>query len=208
MGEGYAYGVVLLNIEFEMRIEQKDLEEFLKDYQYIQGKDQKLKVMAPVRFGFTTDYAASLELGTGPLRDMQPLVHHGAYTYESIWKEIDEWAYKKLEMHDKAHRENFVTGVVNRMWEEGMYQHPYFRPALLWLTENMQAKFDEGWTLYEIADEAMRIANQIIMDKGIPFQGNLQRSATIDSLTFDAIYQDAEANTREDDWFDKLYDKA
>lgn len=170
-----------------------------------QGDIEQIKKYQPVYFGFTTDYAEALEYGTGPLRDMQPTVHGGAYTYDSVWRDIDEWARKKLGMHDKAYRENFVTGVVNRMWEKGLYPHVYFRPALLWLEENLQQQVDMGKSFVEIADEAMRIANTNIMSERIPDlqgislsmpprpftpdSGNLQRSAVIKTLDFDQTYE-------------------
>ena len=85
-------------------------------------------------------------------------------------------------MQDKEYRENFVTGVVNRMWDEGMKPHPFYRPAMQWIETNMQRMFDEGHSLFEIADEGMRIANKCIMDQNLPYEGGLQLSAEIEEI--------------------------
>lgn len=138
--------------------------------------------MKPVRFGFSVDYAESLEYGTGPLRNMQPTVDGGNYTYDKIWVEINIWAWKKLQMKNRLHRENFVTGVVNRMWEVGMKQHPYWRPAIQWLEDNLQRLFDDGYSLYDIASNARKIAEQCIIAQNLPYSGQLQQSAVLEEL--------------------------
>ena len=157
-------------------IKQQDIQEDAKKY------FEQHKRLHPVRFGFSVAYAESLEYGSGPLRDFQPTVDGGNYTYESVWNGLNEWARKKLKMNDKEHRENFVTGVANRMWDVGLNPHPYWRPAMLWLESNMQRLFDEGHSLFEIADMAMNIADKCIMDQNLPYEGGLQLSAKVEEI--------------------------
>lgn len=202
---------VKLPIKFKIKDEDafKDaLVEYLKNH-------RKLK---PVRFGYTTDYAESLEYGTGPLDYFQPTVHGGNYSYNSIYNEIYEWAGKKdgkgtgLPIEDPAERKAFAKKVTDNFFMYGMKPHPYWRPAIQFLQDNQQRLFDEGKSLMEICDEALRVANKCIMDQNLPFSGKLQQSAFIDVLSQEEAgkskdlreYSDEERNRlfRESGWVD------
>ena len=149
--------------------------------------------LKPVRFGYTTSYAESLEYGTGPLSMRQPTVDGGNYSWDSIYEEIYDWAGKKdgkgsgLPIKDKQERANFAKAVTDRFFNVGMKPHPYFRPAVQWLEDNEQALFDRGYSLMQIADEALRIANQCIMIQNLPFNGKLQQSAFLDEVDWREI---------------------
>lgn len=70
---------IALNLPITFKIKDTDrfkeeLRTYLKEHERIQ----------PVRFGFETGYAESLEYGTGPLSLYQPTVNGGVYTYKSI----------------------------------------------------------------------------------------------------------------------------
>lgn len=175
------------NLQIPIRWKLKNIQDVQQAFKDNLKNDTRLK---PVRFGYTVDYAESLEYGTGPLRDMQIIVDGGKYTYKSVWEGIDEWARKKLKMENKEHRENFVTGVVNRMWDVGLRPHPYWRPAINWLLANQQRMFDEGHSLKEIAEEAMRISEKCIMDQNLPYQGGLQKSAIVTVIDWKEIGND------------------
>ena len=150
---------------------------------------RKLK---PVRFGYTVEYAESLEYGTGPLNNYQPTVNKGFYTYKSIYDGIYEWARKKdgkgsgLPIKDEEERRNFAKAVTRRFFEYGMRPHPYWRPAINFLIENQQRLFDEGHSLKEICDEALRIADKCIQDQNLPFSGKLQQSVIIEDVDPDS----------------------
>lgn len=173
----------VLNLPIKLVL--KDPQKFKEDAKEYFENHQRLK---PVRFGYTVHYAESLEYGTGPLSNYQPTVNGGNYTYKKIWDDIYEWAGKKdshggiLPIKDKEERKAFTDKVVQRMFNYGMRPHPYWRPAINWLIENEQVKFDEGLSLYEIADEALRISNKCIMDQNLPYSGQLQLSAFIDEI--------------------------
>lgn len=146
------------------------------------------KRLTPVRFGYTVKYAESLEYGTGPLNDYQPTVNDGDYTYKTIYDAIYEWAGKKdgkgsgLPIKDEKERRDFAKKVTDRFFMYGMRPHPYWRPAVNWLLENEQAMFDKGYSLYEIADEALRVSDKCIMDQNLPFSGDLQKSAFVSEI--------------------------
>lgn len=177
---------VRLPVKFVIK-DQYALTEEIKNYL----KDHKR--LKPVRFGYTTDYAESLEYGTGPLNDFQPTVNGGSYTYKTIYRNIYEWAGKKdgkgsgLPITDAEERKRFAKAVTDKFFMFGMKAHPYWRPAVNWLLANQQRMFDEGHSLFEIADEAMRISNKCIMDQNLPFSGNLQKSAFVDSIDWKEI---------------------
>lgn len=151
------------------------------------------KRLKPVRFGYTTSYAESLEYGTGPLSQRQDTVEGGNYSWDSIYKGIYEWAGKKdgkgsgLPIKNKQERAEFAKAVTDKFFREGMKPHPYFRPAVQWLEDNEQALFDKGYSLFEIADEALRIANRCIMIQNLPFNGKLQLSAFLDEIDWREI---------------------
>lgn len=169
----------MTQIQIPIRWKLKDIQDVKREFIDYLKNSNKLK---PVRFGYSVDYAESLEYGTGPLRDVQIIVDGGKYTYESVWEGLNEWARKKLKMENKEHRENFVTGVANRMWDVGLRPHPYWRPAVNWLLENQQRMFDEGHSLREIADEALRVSDKCIMDQNLPYEGGLQKSAFVEDI--------------------------
>lgn len=170
-----------LNIKLKLKNET-ELKEQLVNYL------ENHKKLKPVRFGYTTEYAESLEYGTGPLSLMQPTVHGGSYTYKRIYDEIYDWAGKKdgkgsgLPIKNKKEREEFAKKVTDKFFTEGMRPHPYWRPAIQFLQDNEQRLFDEGKSFFEIADEALRVANKCIMDQNLPFSGKLQQSAIIDEI--------------------------
>lgn len=188
----------------EIKIDKDEIARFIKEYRRPNDTQDDPSIFQPVEFGYTVDYAESLEYGTGPLRIIQPTVHSGNYTYEYIWDGLNEWAKRKLHMMDDAYRENFVTGVANRMWDVGMYPHPYFRPALQWLEDNLQKLVDEGHSFYEIADETIAFADHIIMISGLPDLGNLQDSAKVNSLNFDETYVKSQERINDDDKRDRF----
>ena len=188
-----------------IRFELADKDQFKKDLIEYLKNHQKLK---PVRFGFTTDYAESLEYGTGPLNNFQPTVNGGNYTYKTVWNDIYEWAGKKdgkgsgLPIRDKAERKAFTDKVVDRMFRSGMRPHPYWRPAIQWMEDNQQRLFDMGYSLFDICAEALRVADKCIQDQNLPYTGKLQQSALIQELdwrevgdgTDDRPYHDDERN--------------
>ena len=161
-----------ITIKCKLVLDKDDAVEYFKNH----------KRLTPVRFGYDTEYAQVLEYGCGPLSKFQPAYQNGDYSIESITKALDQWARLKLRISNKSEREAFVERLVKRMWEKGLYPHPFYRPALLWLEENMQQQFDEGKSLFYIADEALRIANKNIMDQNLPYTGQLQQSAFIDTI--------------------------
>ena len=170
-----------LQITFRLADERQfkeDATEYFKQH-------KKLKT---VRFGYTTDYAESLEYGTGPLKNFQPTVKGGNYSYETIYKEVYDWAGKKdgkdgfLPIKKEYIRRAFAEKLTDHFFEVGMKPHPYWRPAIQWLADNEQALFDKGYSLMDIADEALRVANKCIMDQNLPFTGKLQQSAFIDTV--------------------------
>lgn len=163
-----------LQIKLRIQIDPDDVIRFFKENHRLQ----------PVRFGYDVGYAEVLEYGCGPLNRFQPTYNNGQYSYETIYEEIDRWARLKLAIKNKNERKAFVDRLVDRMFNKGLYPHPFYRPALIWLEENMQAKFDEGLSLFQIADEALRIANKNIMDQNLPFTGQLQKSAIIKELSW------------------------
>lgn len=190
------------SIQIPIRWKLKDAQDVKQEFTDYLKNSNKLK---PVRFGYSVDYAESLEYGTGPLKNMQIIVNGGNYTYESIWEDINEWARKKLKMENKEHRENFVTGVVNRMWDFGLYAHPFWRPAINWLLENQQRMFDEGHSLKEIADEALRVSNKCIMDQNLPYEGNLQKSAFIEDIDWREVKDGKDFKEYNDDERNRLF---
>lgn len=204
-----------IQIKIPINFKVKDTDKLKKDLiEYLQNH-RKLK---PVRFGYTTEYAESLEYGTGPLDYFQPTVHGGSYSYKTIYNEIYEWAGKKdgkgtgLPIKDPAERKVFAKNVTDKFFMFGMKPHPYWRPAIQFLQDNMQRLFDEGKSLTEICDEALRVANKCIMDQNMPFSGKLQQSAFIDTLNQEEAvkskdlreYNDEERNRlfRESGWVD------
>ena len=76
------------DLQLPMKLVIKDKEEFKKDILEYLKHHRRLK---PVRFGYTVEYAESLEYGTGPLDQYQPTVHGGDYSYATIYKEIYDW---------------------------------------------------------------------------------------------------------------------
>ena len=196
---------LMLPIKFRL----SDENEFREDLKRYLLNHSKLKT---VRFGYTTDYAESLEYGTGPLKDFQPTVHGGNYTYETIYNAIYEWAGKKdghggqLPITDKTERARFATAVTDKFFAEGMRPHPFWRPAIQWLEDNEQVLFDKGYSLLEIADEALRIANKCIMDQNLPFTGQLQQSAFIDTVEDDVKTKELKDYT--DDERNSMFERA
>lgn len=140
-----------LEVELPVKFKIKNESDFKKDLAEYFEQHRKLK---PVRFGYTVEYAESLEYGTGPLDNYQPTVHHGNYTFQSIYKEIYEWAGKKggdgLPIKDPVERAKFARKVTRKFFTYGMKPHPYWRPALQFLEDNEQRLFDEGMSLKEI----------------------------------------------------------
>lgn len=175
---------IQLSIPIKLKVENTD--EMKEDILKYLKNHSKLK---PVRIGYTIEYAESLEYGTGPLNTIQSTVHGGSYSYRTIYNEILKWAGRKdgkgsgLPIEDEEERRNFAKHVTDNFFQYGMKPHPYWRPAIQWLQDNMQKRFDEGYSLYEIADETLRIANKCIMDQNLPFSGNLQKSALIEEIS-------------------------
>lgn len=163
------------------------------------------KRLQPVRFGYTIDYAESLEYGTGPLRFAQRTVKGGNYTYQTIYKAIYEWAGRKdshggrLPIKDEEERADFARKVTQDFFDKGMKPHPYFRPAIQWLEANEQILFDRGYSLFEICDEAMRISDKCIKDQNLPFSGKLQQSAFCDTITMGEIKDGSDLSNYHDD---------
>lgn len=151
---------------------KKDAVEYFKEH----------KKLRPVRFGYSIHYAEVLEYGCGPLNDYQPTVDYGDYTYKSIYDQIYKWAGEKdgkgsgLPIEDEKERRAFAKKVTDKFFRVGMRAHPYWRPAMQWLQDNMQRLFDEGYSLYEIAGVALRISDECIMAQNLPFKGRLQLS--------------------------------
>ena len=149
-----------------------------------------------MQFGFKSGYAESLEYGTGPLNDYQPTVDNGNYTFKSVYDALYEWAGKKdgkgsgLPIKDKKERAKFAKELTQRFFMYGMRQHPYWRPAVNWLLANQQRRFDEGYSLYEIADEALRIAKKALEDNNWIYNGELLESALIKEVEWSEIGND------------------
>lgn len=165
--------------------------------------------LKPVRFGFDTDYAEVLEYGCGPLNDFQPTVDGGSYTYDSIYKQIYKWAGKKqgrdgyLPIKNKDERKAFAKKVTDKFFMYGMKAHPYWRPAVNFIEANKQRLFDEGYSLYEICDLALKVALKSIMDNNYYFNGTLIESARIKEVDWREVdgkdlrnYTDDERNIR------------
>lgn len=163
---------ITVNVKFRLKFDTSEVERYFTEHKRLQ----------PVRFGFDCNHAEVLEYGCGPLKHFQPVYMNGQYSFERIYEEIDRWARIKLKMTRKSERKAFVDRLMERMWNRGLYPHPYYRPALIWLEENLQTKFDEGMSLYEIADNAFRIAKKSIMDQGLPYEGHLLEGAFISSI--------------------------
>ena len=193
-----------ITVKLPVKFEIKNPEEFKKELMEYFQNHKKLK---PVRFGYTTEYAESLEYGTGPLNQFQPSVKGGSYTYRTIYNEIYEWAGKKdgkgsgLPIKDPEERKKFAKKVTDNFFMYGMRPHPYWRPAINFLIENQQRLFDEGYSLEDIASEALRVANKCIMDQNLPFSGKLQQSAIVEKIDQEEIngrfykeYKDDERN--------------
>lgn len=199
-----------IQVKLPIRFKLKDTEAF-KDalVEYLKNH-RKLK---PVRFGFGEEYAESLEYGTGPLNQYQPTVHGGNYTYKTIYDAIYEWAGKKdghgsgLPIEDPAEHRRFAKKVTDDFFMYGMKPHPYWRPAINFLLDNEQRMFDEGHSLFEIADEALRVANKCIVDQNLPFKGRLQRSAVIEEIDPRIVKDGREYKDYSDDEWEDLYKK-
>ena len=73
-----------MQLQLPIRLVLKDPQKFKQDAEEYFKNHQKLK---PVRFGYTVEYAESLEYGTGPLNQHQPTVNGGDYTYRTISKD-------------------------------------------------------------------------------------------------------------------------
>lgn len=177
-----------ISFRFRLKFDRDEVERFLKEHKRLQ----------PVRFGYDVEYAEVLEYGCGPLKHFQPTYWNGDYTFEAVYEEIDRWARIKLGLTRKGERKAFVDRLMDRMWNRGLYPHPFYRPALAWLEENMQEQFDEGKSLYEICDEALKIADQRILEQGLPYTGQLQEGSIITTIPY------AEAGDPKDDrlWVD------
>ena len=180
----------MTELTIPIKFKLKDEEQFKKDAVEYFKEHKKLK---PVRFGFTTDYAESLEYGTGPLTLYQPTVNGGNYTWKSIYDAIEYWAGRKdgkgsgLPIKDKKERAEFAKAVTNKFFTVGMRPHPYWRPAMQWMIDNMQRLFDEGYSLKEIAEEAHRVALDLILAQNLPFSGQLQISGIVDEVEWSEL---------------------
>ena len=168
----------------------KDKDQMTKDAVDYFKEHRKLK---PVFVGFTIEYAEVVEYGCGPLNDYQPTVNGGNYNYKTIFDAIYEWAGKKdgkgsvLPIRDEKERYRFAKNVTDHFFMYGMRAHPYWRPAMQWLQENMQKRFDEGLSLYQIADEALRIAKKNIKDQNLPYNGGLEESGLVKEIKWKEI---------------------
>lgn len=200
-----------LPIRFVIHRNDADFKKDMVDYF---TNHKKLKA---VRFGYTTEYAEVLEYGCGPLNDFQPTVHGGSYTYKTIYDAIYDWAGKKdgkgrgpykLPIEDEAERRAFTKKVVDRFFMYGMKPHTYYRPAIDFLRDNMQKLFDEGYSLFEICDEALRISNKCIMDFNLPFSGKLQRSALIEEVDKRDIAKVKDKKDWTDEEWDDVFERA
>ena len=173
----------MTQLALPIKFKIKDTDDFKKNLLEYFREHRRLK---PVRFGFTVEYAESLEYGTGPLSQFQPTVHGGAYTYKTIYNEIYAWAGKKdgngLPIKNEEERREFAKTITKKFFTLGMKPHPYWRPAINYLEANEQRWFDEGKSLMEMADEAMRIANKCIMEQNLPFSGKLKQSAILEEI--------------------------
>lgn len=171
-------GVLHLPVRFVIRQDQAFIDETTEYFK----NHHKLK---PVRFGFDSGHAESLEYGTGPLSEYQPTVHNGNYNRDRIFTELYKWAGKKqgndgyLPIKDKKERALFAKELTDRFFTYGMKAHPYWRPAVNFLLQNQQRLFDEGHSLYEIADMALKVALKTIMDRNLFFSGELIESAKV-----------------------------
>lgn len=197
--------VIRLNLPIKFKV--KDADDFKKKAVEYFKEHRKLK---PVVFGFSTDYAESLEYGTGPLSLYQPTVHHGNYTRETIYKALYDWAGRKegdgLPIEDEEERARFAERITNRFFNVGMKQHPYWRPAVQWLEDNEQRLFDEGKSLYEIADEALRnVALKYIKDQNIIFDGQLILSSYVKSVGWSELGDAKDLKDYNDDERNRLF---
>ena len=184
---------VQIKLKFKLK-NQDELKQQLKQYL------EEHKKLQPVRFGYTTEYAESLEYGTGPLSQLQPTVHGGDYSYKTIYEEIYNWAGKKdgkgsgLPIKDKEERARFAKAVTDKFFAVGMRPHPYWRPAVNFLIDNQQVLFDKGYSL--------------IMDQNLPFTGKLQQSAIVEELDPREMLKAKELREYKDEEKNRLYKKA
>lgn len=199
--------LVQLQLKFKLKNEE-EMKEELKDFL------ENHKRLKPVRFGFSTGYAESLEYGTGPLSLYQPTVHGGDYSYKTIYDEIYNWAGKKdgkgsgLPIKNKEERARFAKAVTDKFFAVGMRPHPYWRPAINFLIDNQQRLFNEGKSLMDIASEALRVSEKCIQDQNLPFSGNLQLSAIVEELDVRQILKAKELSEYQDDERNNLYKKS
>lgn len=161
-----------LPVTFDVKMDNAECERYFKEQERLR----------PAAMFCSTAYAESLEYGTGPLKDFQPTYNGGAYTYSGIVHELEYWARIKLHMDNKEECRAFAERVATRMWNYGLYPHIYWRPAVEWATEHLQDEFDKGHSIYEILDDAMRIAVRAVQDNNYIFTGKLLQSLHVEHL--------------------------
>ena len=159
---------VQVQIKFRIELEEESLDKFVVS-------QERFK---PCQFGYQVEHAEYVEYGTGPQRGR-----------EKYWigkkgrKALDEWAEKKLGMGNKTERAKFVWFLAKKLGENGMSPQPYWRPALNSVMENMQTYYDWGFSLHDIGNEIHRISDNLLVQQGIPYQGDIQRNWHIEDIT-------------------------
>ena len=182
-------GGIPLPLPIKFKIKDKD--QFRKESIEYFKNHRKLR---PVKCGYSTHYAEVLEYGCGPLNNYQPTVNGGDYSFKTIYDELYDWCGRKdgkgegiLPIKEDYIRRAFAKNLTKHFFEIGMKQHPYWRPAMQWLQDNMQRLFDEGYSLKQIAEETMRIADKCIQDQNLPFDGDLQKSAYCQEVNWNEL---------------------
>lgn len=194
--------VLKIPIKFRIEVEKEDKHTLDR---YLQNVD----ALKPIKIMVSTEYAEALEYGTGPLINMQKAVHGGAYTWDSIFQELKDWASKKetrdgkLPIRSIGGQIVFARNLTDKFFREGMKPHPYFRPALDWMNANLQTLYNEGNTLYDIGVLTIQYMNRILIEGEHVFNGTLQKSMHVHIMDYD---ETAEAlSDMNDEQWEELY---
>lgn len=140
-------------LQMSIEIEQKDLDELLKN----------ADLMTPVEAGFDAPYAQDVEYGTSP---------GTVVPYDDIY----DWVGRKLGITDKRERAATTQQVIDTIYEKGQRPQPFFKPAQQATTAS-NFMFDirnEG--VYAIARELVSRAQVNIEEQGITDTGRLVQS--------------------------------
>lgn len=197
--------VLKIPIKFRIEVDKEEADGFDTAEHY----ERKVEMLKPVKIMVSTEYAEALEYGTAPLENMQKTVHGGAYTWDMIFQELKDWASKKETRDGKFPIRSvggqiaFARNLTDKFFREGMMPHPYFRPALNWMTANMQALSDEGNSMYDIGVLTLQYMNRILIEGDHIFNGTLQKSMSVHIMSYDETTQ-ALSDMNDEQW-EELY---